>query len=197
MELILINAAAILIGILMVALPGMIRNLICQTLGALLCLWGIVRIINYFRTRTQSIFGSFGLVQGCAMMGFGVFLLVNFEVLGKIIDIALAIILLITAVFKLQYAFDFMKLKSPRWWIHLIGAIIMVGVGIFALVKPFSIADIALIMVIGCGLIFSGIWDLVSILTISHSLKTAFQQVKKKMDEKDKYVDAEYESDDN
>ena len=128
------------------------------------------------------------------MLGFGIFFLVNPDFFVKFIDMALAIILLVTAVIKLQYAFDFLKLESSRWWIHLIGAVIMAALGILAMTKPFGIANIVMIL-IGCGLIFSGVWDLVSVLYMSKTVKDTVNGVKKKIKEQDKYVNVDVDED--
>ena len=187
-EMIIMNVATVILGILMVIFPGAINGLICQGIGAVLCVWGIIRIIKYFMSRAEDVFGSFGLVQGGAMLGFGIFFLVNPNFFVNMIDIALAIILLVMAIIKVQYAFDFMKLNSTKWWIHLCGAVIMAVLGILALTKPFGAANVVMIM-IGCGLIFSGLWDLISVIRMSIFVKNAVNGVT----EKSKYVEVDAE----
>ena len=190
-EMLIMNAAFIILGILMVSFPDKINGLICQGIGAALCIWGILRVIKYFMARAESAFGSFGLVQGGAMMGFGIFFLANPDFFVNIIDISLAIILLVMAVIKVQYAFDFLKMDSKRWWIQLVGAVIMAVIGILALTKPFGIANIIMVF-IGCGLIFSGIWDLASILRVSRIIKNTLNGSEIKSKEKEKiYTTAE------
>ena len=187
-EMIIMNAAIIILGILMVAIPDKINGLICQGIGVALCVWGVIRIINYFRTRAENVFGSFGLVQGGAMLGFGIFFISNPDFFVKFIDIALAITLLVSAVVKLQYALDFLRLEAKFWWLHLVGTIIMAVLGILALTKPFGIVNIIMIF-IGCGLIFSGIWDLISIFRVSRIVKDTINGVEKKVKEKSRIVD--------
>ncbi len=190
-EMLIMNAAFIILGILMVSFPDKINGLICQGIGAALCIWGILRVIKYFMARAESAFGSFGLVQGGAMIGFGIFFLANPDFFVNIIDISLAIILLVMAVIKVQYAFDFLKMDSKRWWIQLVGAVIMAVIGILALTKPFGIANIIMVF-IGCGLIFSGIWDLASILRVSRIIKNTLNGSEIKSKEKEKiYTTAE------
>lgn len=190
-EMLIMNAAFIILGILMVSFPDKINGLICQGIGAALCIWGILRVIKYFIARAESAFGSFGLVQGGAMIGFGIFFLANPDFFVNIIDISLAIILLVMAVIKVQYAFDFLKMDSKRWWIQLVGAVIMAVIGILALTKPFGIANIIMVF-IGCGLIFSGIWDLASILRVSRIIKNTLNGSEIKSKEKEKiYTTAE------
>ena len=47
---------------------------------------------------------------------------------------------------------DFYHLESDKWWIELIGAVVMVVIGIIALLNPFSTSS-ALIVFIGIALI--------------------------------------------
>ena len=191
-EMIIMNVATIILGILMVMFPDTINGLICQSIGAVLCVWGIIRIVKYFMERAENVFGSFGLVQGVAMLGFGIFLLVTPNFFVGFIDMVLGIVLLVMAVIKLQYAFDFLKLDSTRWWIQLIGAVIMAVLGILALTKPFGAANIVMIL-IGAGLIFSGLWDMISMHRMAGFVRDAVNGVKKKEKEKSKYVDVEVE----
>ena len=177
-EMIIMNVATIILGILMVMFPDTINGLICQSIGAVLCVWGIIRIVKYFMERAENVFGSFGLVQGVAMLGFGIFLLVNPNFFVGFIDMVLGIVLLVMAVIKLQYAFDFLKLDSTRWWIQLIGAVIMAVLGILALTKPFGAANIVMIL-IGAGLIFSGLWDMISMHRMAGFVRDAVNGVKK------------------
>ena len=178
-EIIIMNAAMVVLGILMVMFPQMINGLICQGIGAVLCVWGIIRIIKYFMARAESAFGSFGLVQGGAMLGFGIFFLANPDFFVSIIDTALAIILLVMAVIKVQYAFDFLKLNSSRWWIQLLGAVVMAVLGILALTKPFGVANI--------------VWDLISVIRMSVFVRDSVNGVRKKTAESQKYIDVPVE----
>ena len=43
---------------------------------------------------------------------------------------ALAIIIIVDGILKLQYAVDFYHLESDKWWIELIGAVVMVVVSV-------------------------------------------------------------------
>lgn len=191
-EMIIMNVATVILGILMVMFPGTINGLICQSIGLVLCVWGVIRIIKYFMAKAENVFGSFGLVQGGAMLGFGIFLLANPSFFVNMIDIALAIVLLVMAVIKVQYAFDFLKLNSTKWWIHILGAVIMAVLGILALTKPFGAANAVMIM-IGAGLIFSGLWDLVSVLRMSVFVRNAVNGVNEEKEKQKKYIEVSAE----
>ena len=64
----------------------------------------------------------------------------------------------------------------------------MAVLGILALTKPFGAANVVMIM-IGCGLIFSGLWDLISVIRMSIFVKNAVNGVT----EKSKYVEVDAE----
>lgn len=190
-EFVVLNAALIILGILMIAFSSTFNEIICIAIGIGLCLWGVLRVIAYFQLRRDEVFGSFGLVQGCAMIGFGVYFLVHPKLFGSIIGIALAIILLITAVTKFQYAFDLLKLESPYWWVQFIAAGLIAVCGILAITKPFGLANIIMIF-IGISLIASSVWDIMTVLRISHILKNGVKEAKKRS----RYIDAQVDDSD-
>ncbi len=168
-EFLLLNIALFILGLLMVMFPTGFNNMICIAIGIGLCIWGIIRIVSYVSTKKEEIFGSFGLVQGCAMIGFGTYFLVHPDIFAKIVGAAIAITLLVTAVVKIQYAFDFLKLETKYWWIHFIGALIMALCGIFAFIKPFGTANL-IMMFMGISLLFSSLWDIITVVYIFRSL---------------------------
>lgn len=88
---------------------------------------------------------------------------------------ALAIIIIVDGILKLQYAVDFYHLQSDKWWIELIGAVIMVVIGIVALFNPFSTSS-ALIVFIGIALMVEGLWDFISLMRIVSITKKLARQ---------------------
>ena len=82
--------------------------------------------------------GSYGLVQGVTLLAFGMFFVIKPGFIAVFLGTALAIIIIVDGILKLQYAVDFYHLESDKWWIELIGAVVMVVIGIIALLNPFS-----------------------------------------------------------
>lgn len=64
-EMIGLSIVLMLAGIFMILFPNTSGNIICRGVGAVLCIWGVVRLVAYFRN--NEILGSFGLVQGVAL----------------------------------------------------------------------------------------------------------------------------------
>jgi len=182
LEIILLNVAIILIGVLMVVFPEQSQTIICRVVGILLCAWGLFLMISYFARSKLEVLGSFALVQGVALAGFGVYILLKPEFLAAVLTIVLAIILLAGGAMKLQYAMDFMRLKLTAWWTELIGAVCMIVLGIVAIADPFKAAT-TLMIFLGISLLLDGVWDLVSILVLSTKLKAFRKNVNAVMNE--------------
>ncbi len=191
-EFVLINVIVVIIGIMMIAMPTQINNIICQIIGASLCLWGLIKVISYFFSDETHVTGSFAMAQGCALLGFGILFIVNPRIFLSFINGALGVILMVAGVIKLQHAFDYLKLQISTWWIQLIGAVAMAACGIVALTNPFASTSMLMIL-IGMALVFSGVWDLVTLFRISSRIKTAAKTAAKKEKEKSKYIDVDAE----
>ena len=193
-ELILINIALIALGVLMIVFPGESTAVICRCIGAALAIWGAVRVIAYFATPERIVLGSFGLVQGAILIGFGVYFLARPAVLSAFLTIALAIILLAAGVMKLQYALEMFSLDVRFWWIELIGALLMVILGVIAFLSPFAAAE-TLMIFLGASCAVSGVWDLVSVAALSARVRRAkahFVQAKEDAQRQADATDAEF-----
>ena len=94
------------------------------------------------------------------------------EIIAVFLGTALAVIIIVDGILKLQYAVDFYHLQADKWWIELIGAVIMIIVGVVALFNPFSTTE-ALTIFIGIALMIEGIWDFISLMKIVSVAKKA------------------------
>ena len=193
-EMIILNAAIVTLGLIMIIIPEQFNTFIGQILGCVLCVWGLLRCISFFRLKKEDMFGSFALVQGAALIGIGVYFLINSDSFLRLLNIILIIMILVTGVLKLQNAINYYRLKSSKWWIHLIGAAILIILGLIALFKPGietnrNGAAIILTILIGASFIFSGMWDIISVVFMSRMVKKAADEASKKS----RYVPAEAE----
>ena len=148
-----------------------------------MCL-GSIKTFNYFRIAGSEILGSYGLVQGVTLLAFGMFFVIKPGFIAVFLGTALAIIIIVDGILKLQYAVDFYHLESDKWWIELIGAVVMVVIGIIALLNPFSTSS-ALIVFIGIALMIEGLWDFISLMRIVSVTKKAGKAIKNFKDQVD------------
>ena len=171
-EIMIVAVALFLLGLFLVLFPALSQEIICKGIGVALCVWGVLRLITYFRVAGNEILGSYGLVQGVTLLAFGFFFVVKPEIIAVFLGTALAVIIIVDGILKLQYAVDFYHLQADKWWIELIGAVIMIIVGVVALFNPFSTTE-ALTIFIGIALMIEGIWDFISLMKIVSGAKKA------------------------
>ena len=181
-EMLILNFALIILGLVMVIIPAKFNEFIGQILGCALCIWGVLRCITFLRLKKEEAFGSNALVQGAAMLGFGIFFLVQPDRFGNLLNSLLVLAVLIAAVYKLQNAINYYKLRISRWWLHFIAAGILLALGIIALIRPGRADDeaglaVMITIIIGTALIISGVWDLFAVSILSKKLKKTVREM--------------------
>lgn len=169
-ELIFANIAILALGFLLALYPETSGSVICRVVGVVLCMAGLLRCVAYFREDKTEAFGSFALVQGAAMLGFGIYFVVRPASLAAFLTVVLAIVLIVGGVMKLQYGFDLARFQVTGWWIELIGALLTAALGILVFVNPFEAAE-TLMIFIGIAFIVDAVWDLLSIFYLSRTIK--------------------------
>jgi uncharacterized membrane protein HdeD (DUF308 family) len=144
---------------------------ICYAVGAILCVWGVVRVVTYFAADRLMMIGSFGLVQGAALLLAGAFILARPELLAGVLTTVFGILLIIDGVLKLQHAISLLRIRAPRWWVILLGAAVTAALGIVVVCEPFATAR-TLMQFVGAALVVGGALDLLTLVYVSHSVKT-------------------------
>ena len=183
-EIIFADIAIIVLGLLMTVFPASSAAIIFRAIGILLSAWGILKLITYFASSNTAVFSSFALVQGSALLGFGVFFIVRPEALEGVLTLVLGVVLLISGVLKLQYAVDFLRLKGELWWVPFAGALVTIGLGALVFFNPFS-ATKWLMLFIGISFMVNGVWDLLSVLLLSQESKAEKKEDEKEENEKE------------
>ncbi len=190
-EILILNVAIIILGILMIAMPEQFSQFMAQIIGVGLIVWGFLRCISFVRLKNEEMFGSYALVQGTAMLGFGVFFLTQPDKFNNLLNLILSLGILVIAVLKVQNAINYLKLKISKWWLHLLSAVIIMAFGIVAIVKPGNIAENVALIITGCAFVISGIWDNVSVMIMSKFIK----KTAKALENGSHYVDVEAKDD--
>jgi len=186
-EIILVSVALIVIGVYLIIEPVGAQIVICRIIGALLLIWGILRLYSYFKADKTEVFASFGLVQGLTLAFFGLFFIINPIEISGFFAIIMSIIVLINGILMLQYAIELKRLNSSAWWIEILSGLLMTIMGIIALVNPFATAS-TLMIFLGVVIIYGGIVNLVSVLRITAIAKQVEYEVKDAINQaKDKF----------
>jgi len=164
-------AVYVVLGVLLILWPSQSQNIIFTILGCGLCIWGIIKIIIYFKEDVQTGMLSQSFSMGASLVVIGVVIIIFSAKLGDMMAVIFACMLLFGAIYKIQMAFDLKKLKSDNWFIPLFGALIAMVLAILVFVNLFN-AEKVLIIFIGVSLIIEAILNMMSVIFLSRKLKT-------------------------
>ncbi len=175
-EAFILNAVIVILGIIMIAMSSQFNQYISQIIGAGLCLWGILRAITFLRLKSEDMVGSYALVQGAAMIGFGLLFLMKPDEAKLLLNHLLGMAVMVTAVMKLQDSINFIKLKIGKWALHLVCAAILVALGVIATIRPQFSEDAAqndniIIILVGVAFVISGFWDLFTTAVVAKNVE--------------------------
>lgn len=140
-------------------------QMICYLTSLVLILLGIMSILRYLRGTAAENFASNGFVTGCIFLLLGVVTIFRADSIVLVIPFILGFLIAVNGIRELQNAIDVYKLKLHNSWIVVGVALINLIFGIVLMINPgFTVA--ILMKVIGCGLIVSGLADLMTTVVV-------------------------------
>lgn len=124
---------------------------------------------------------------GVGGIAVGAYIFFKPEVLIGMIPTVLGAVIFIDGIVKVQNAIDLSRMRYQYWWLILLLALLMSGVGICMILYPFE-AYIKILMFTGICCIVNGVVDLCSILTLTHIIK----KVQKQINQVDEVIEPEF-----
>ncbi|MCD7884071.1 MAG: DUF308 domain-containing protein [Lachnospiraceae bacterium] len=154
------------IGIVLVIWPTMSIRLIGRGLGIIMLVVGATFGVIYFTSdKRREGYLQMELVFAIICLALGVFILLTPDFMRMVLPFAMATVLLVGAIVKIQTAVSMKRLFVRKWFLGLIAALIIIGLGIFLLVFPFP-KDWQMLLYIGICLILDGMTNLFGLLCI-------------------------------
>lgn len=129
------------VGILLFIDPVGFTASIITAVGIVLILMGIISIIRYFRAAPDTARLEQGLVKGICSVLAGAFGVMKAEWLISIfplLTIAYGVTILVTGIVRVQWAADMLRMKTGRWYIAAIGALLSIILAVIILCNPFG-----------------------------------------------------------
>lgn len=148
------------IGVILLAFPGAALDVSCMVIGAVTLVYGAVRIIAYFRGG-GAYSQRFDLLTGVVLAALGVFLLVSPRFLAAVIPVFLGLYILVDSLTAMKKALDMKALGFDKWWISFLAALALAVFGVVVVCRPFAAVS-TLVMFIGAGFVFDGVYTLVN-----------------------------------
>lgn len=149
-----VNVALIILGGLFIIFPENSLKIICYVLGAFLCIGGAYKLIEYFKDGIKDI-TSYGLAGGIALVVIGALLFIKPDFISGVATALFGVVLLISAIIKIQQALNVKAGHGRAWWTILLVALVLLAGGLISLFFPFATKR-ALFFAVGVSLAVSG-----------------------------------------
>lgn len=157
-------------GFVLVTMPELSTDIICAVLGLTAILFGLLRILFYFRRSIEIGIAGQGLARGLILIAAGLLVLLKPQVPASVLPVILGFCLIAGGLFKLQLASDLMRMQYPRWFLSLIASGLLLILGVLVVANPFSTA-VVLMRFIGFAMILEAVSDILSIILLSRARK--------------------------
>ena len=154
----------LIVGILLLVNPVGFTTGIIFVLGLVLVVYGIYKILQYFRATPQEAALEKALTVGILAVLIGLWCVLRtdwFIELFPVLTSLYGVILLISGVVKIQWTTDKIRMGTGRWGVTALSAIFTLICAILILANPFASTN-ALWMFIGITLIVEAVIDIIS-----------------------------------
>lgn len=154
----------LIVGVLLLINPVGFTAGIIRVTGIVLMILGLIDIVKYFKTSAEEAFLGQTLVKGLLFVlagGFCTFKTEWFILTFPVLTIIYGIIILLTALGKIQLTVDMVRKKNKNWVFAAINAVISLICAIVILNNPFTSTAVLWIFT-GASLIVEGIFDLIT-----------------------------------
>ena len=161
----------LIIGLIMLLNPVFVSDAVNYIIGILVMLYGIIYTISIYQKKNTEFYGKFDLLGGVLCISFGLFLILNPDVLFSLIPFCVGVIIFMVSITQMYKSVTLKRLGIKRWWITLIIGLILISFAIYIIVNAKNISYL-LIRIIGGFLIFDALSDLITSIFINRKLET-------------------------
>lgn len=166
-----ISLISLLLGLFLVIKPETSSNIFSYIIGGGFVFYGIVHIATYILIKEDS-FYQFDLAKGIITTTIGAFFIFKPTFIVSILPTILGFAILINGIFGLQSSINMFRNSRKRWLSVFIPSIVTIILGILIVLNPFNWAK-ALMMIIGCCLIWNGLSNFWTHFCICKKVKEA------------------------
>ncbi len=161
-----VSIVELIIGVLLIINPvGFTAGIIIGA-GIVAIIFGLVSVIKYITTDAEKAALEQSLAIGLIALFAGVLCIMKkgwFIATFPVLTIVYGVATLAGGLFKIQWMFDSIRLKTGKWGLPLISAILSIACGVIIIWRPFA-TTAALWIFIGCIIIAGAIFDFVASL---------------------------------
>ena len=192
---ILSSAAFIFAGVLMIIYPNVTAQVVANILGIAALVYAGINLLGYFMMDVRDTLHNNSFVTGLISAIVGVLILTRRDVLADLIPIILGMVIVLSGFMKLQQGIVARRIGFHSAGIYVVMAAISIvfGIVIMFFMNGEKMADI-LFIVIGVGLVYCGVTDLISNLFLASKFNSFLRSFEKKKEMEGKVIDAQAET---
>lgn len=158
----------IALGAVLVIWPDWSGRILCYLLGSALILMGGIQLIVCIRAERIGFYSKFSMLMNIILILLGVWVCIRPDTVLSLVPVIIGIVMLIHGCMDLQFTMDIKHAGSGKWWIALIFALVTLTLGVFLVMHPFLAFEITM-LIIGIGLLYDGISDLVLMIVAAYA----------------------------
>ncbi len=146
----------ILAGLLLVIFPQQSVDVVTYAIGAISLVYGVMKIVSFFRNRGVSFLFVGELILGIVLLGIGIFSFTNPGGIFAFLPILLGIIVLIEGISKIQRGIVLKRYNYSRWVAALLIGVCIAVLGMVLIFNPFG-ALVVTVRILGVILMVDGV----------------------------------------
>lgn len=154
-------------GLVLLIWPTLSSAVLCYALSAGVLLYGLFRIVSYFRSKPQNALQGRDFASGLMLVALALLIFLKTEMVVSLLPMLLGLLLLFGAARETQIAVDLFRLRESRWYLPLIAALIQGILGLLILLNPFSTAML-LMQFIGASVLVESVSQIAFAAMLSH-----------------------------
>lgn len=159
-------AIIVVLGLILVLFPAETLTSVSYVLGGLSIAMGVIRSVRYFKQdHTYPYLFQSDLAVGLLSVGFGIFMVSQPVKVLSLLPHVFGMLMVGWGVGGILRAVDAKKAGFSYWGVLLGLAIVSIVLGWLIMANPFGAMETATI-VIGAGLIYQGVTDIVAVLAV-------------------------------
>ena len=179
-----VSIVYIIVGLIMLLNPNFISDAVNYIIGILVIIYGIIYSISLYQKKDTEIYGKFDFLAGIICISFGLFLILNPDILVSLIPFCAGVIIFMDAIRFIVNSIKLKKLDYKSWIVNLIIGLIFLTFAIYIIVNAKNISYL-LIRFIGGFLIVDAILDFFTIIRLrKNETHTELKVIEAEIEEK-------------
>lgn len=168
-------AIYIVLGLVLLLFPETSAKTLAYAIGASAIVVGAFTVLTYLLRDVSRNYYRNDFVSGMTAVIVGILILRKAEFVISVIPFVLGVLVVFSGMKKLQHFIDVKRMKAETGAAMLILALVNIVLGFLLIANPFAAAAM-LFKVLGIGMIFSGVTDLLAALYMAGRLEHYIQE---------------------